>query len=101
MAMCVMAVVAVAPCQCFSPGGNQITSPGRISSNRTAPALDPAATYGRDEVLAQGVGVPCGPRAGLERDTGAEHPGGRGCMKQGVNTDRAGEILGRPFARGL
>ena len=23
---------AVAPCQCFSPGGNQITSPGRISS---------------------------------------------------------------------
>src|SRR5260221_3215624 len=32
MAICVMAVVAVAPCQCFSPGGNQITSPGRISS---------------------------------------------------------------------
>src|SRR5438034_11445805 len=32
MAMCVMAVVGVAPCQCFSPGGNQITSPGRISS---------------------------------------------------------------------
>src|SRR5207244_7248934 len=32
MAMCVMAVVAVAPCQCFSPGGNQITSPGRMSS---------------------------------------------------------------------
>src|SRR5208282_3803153 len=32
MAMCVMAVVGEAPCQCFSPGGNQITSPGRISS---------------------------------------------------------------------
>src|SRR5204863_9826114 len=32
MAMCVMAVVAVAPCQCFSPGGHQITSPGRIFS---------------------------------------------------------------------
>src|SRR5438874_6596928 len=30
--MCVMAMVAMAPCQCFSPGGNQITSPGRISS---------------------------------------------------------------------
>src|ERR1700682_2442922 len=30
--MCVIAVVGVAPCQCFSPGGNQITSPGRISS---------------------------------------------------------------------
>src|SRR3954463_7924272 len=32
MAMCVIAVVGVAPCQCFSPGGNQTTSPGRISS---------------------------------------------------------------------
>src|SRR5712692_11151146 len=27
-----MAVVGVAPCQCFSPGGHQITSPGRILS---------------------------------------------------------------------
>src|SRR5208283_4021163 len=27
-----MAVVGIAPCQCFSPGENQITSPGRISS---------------------------------------------------------------------
>src|SRR5581483_4187975 len=32
MAMWVMAVVGAAPCQCFSPGGNQTTSPGRISS---------------------------------------------------------------------
>src|SRR5579864_6749763 len=32
MAMWVMAVVGVAPCQCFSPGGNQTISPGRISS---------------------------------------------------------------------
>ncbi len=32
MAMCVMAVVGPAPCQCFSPGGNQTTSPDRISS---------------------------------------------------------------------
>src|SRR5438874_10788535 len=30
--MCVIAVVGVAPCQCFSLGGNQTTSPGRISS---------------------------------------------------------------------
>ena len=30
--MCVIAVVGVAPCQCFTPGGNQTTSPGRISS---------------------------------------------------------------------
>src|SRR3954469_10759308 len=32
MAMCVTAVVGAAPCQCFSPGGNQTTSPGRSSS---------------------------------------------------------------------
>jgi hypothetical protein len=32
MAICVMAVVGAAPCQCFSPGGNQTTSPGWISS---------------------------------------------------------------------
>src|SRR5689334_16743855 len=30
--MCVIAVVGVAPCQCFSAGANQTTSPGRISS---------------------------------------------------------------------
>src|SRR5438309_1639910 len=32
IAMCVMAVVGDAPCQCFSCGSNQTTSPGRISS---------------------------------------------------------------------
>src|SRR5437867_12018375 len=32
MAMCVTALVGVAPCQCFSPGGHETTSPGWISS---------------------------------------------------------------------
>jgi hypothetical protein len=32
MAMCVIAVVGVAPCQCFSLGENQTTSPDRTSS---------------------------------------------------------------------
>src|SRR5215472_7763978 len=32
IAMCVIAVVGAAPCQCFSPGANQTTSPGRICS---------------------------------------------------------------------
>src|SRR3954451_13334892 len=32
MAMWVIAVVGVAPCQCLCPGGHEITSPGRISS---------------------------------------------------------------------
>src|SRR6266446_6251294 len=30
-AICVIAVVGVAPCQCFSPGGIQMTSPGWTS----------------------------------------------------------------------
>src|SRR5438105_601624 len=30
--MCVIAAAGDAPCQCFSPGSNQTTSPGRISS---------------------------------------------------------------------
>ena len=54
MAMWVMAVVGVAPCQCFSPGGNQITSPGRISSIGPAPALRQAAAGRHDQGLAQG-----------------------------------------------
>src|SRR5215207_6301023 len=29
--MCDIAVVGEAPCQCFNPGGNHTTSPGRIS----------------------------------------------------------------------
>src|SRR3954447_21402889 len=32
MAMCVIAVVGVAPCQCLWFGGHQITSPARIST---------------------------------------------------------------------
>src|SRR3989442_458046 len=34
MAMCVIGRVGVAPCQCFSPGGHETTSPGWISSTR-------------------------------------------------------------------
>src|SRR5205085_2701654 len=32
MAMCCIALVEDAPCQCFSPGSNHTTSPGRSSS---------------------------------------------------------------------
>src|ERR1700681_1540863 len=32
MAICVIAEFGLAPCQCFSPGSNQTTSPGLISS---------------------------------------------------------------------
>jgi len=36
MAMWVIAVVGVAPCQCFTPGGHQTTSPARISSTSSS-----------------------------------------------------------------
>src|SRR5712691_6865159 len=98
MAMCVMAVVAVAPCQCFSPGANQITSPGRISSigppqRWTRP--QPAVTI---RVWRSLVAVPCCPSARLERDTGADHTCRIGCLEQRVNAYTAGKVLGRSFA---
>ena len=50
MAMCVIAVRGVAPCQCFKPGGIQTTSLGRTSSKeppsrctQPAPSQAPAA----------------------------------------------------------
>jgi hypothetical protein len=39
MAICVIAVLDVASCQCFSPGGNQITSPS-LRANRSPRNLD-------------------------------------------------------------
>ncbi len=71
MAMCVIAVVGAAPCQCFSPGGNQTTSPGPNFLDRPAPALGPAATRRHDQSLPQRMRVPRRPGAGLEGDAGA------------------------------
>src|SRR6266566_3705926 len=66
--------------------------------DRPPPALDPAAACRHDQGLAQRVAVPCGASAGLERDTGPDHPCWIGCLEQGVNAYRAGKILGRSFA---
>jgi hypothetical protein len=41
--------------------------------------------------------VPCSPRAGLERDAGAERTRRMVCLEQRVNADSAGEVLGRSF----
>ena len=70
MAMCVIAMVGDAPCQCFSPGGNQTTSPGRISSTGP-PRAAPAAAGRHDQRLAQRVRVPRGACPRLERDSRA------------------------------
>ena len=91
MAIWVMAVVAVAPCQCFSPGGIQTTSPGRISS--TGPSQrctrpQPAVTirvwpsgWVCHAVRAPGSNVTLAPTARLDR-----------LLEQGVNVHGAGEI---------
>ena len=71
MAIWVIAVVGAAPCQCFSPGGIQTTSPGPDFLDGASPALRPAATGRHDQSLAQRMSVPCGPGAGLECDAGA------------------------------
>src|SRR5205807_4433958 len=97
MAMYVTAVVGVAPCQCFSPGGNQITSPGRMSSmgppqRWTRP--QPAVTI---SVWRSLVAVPCFPSAGFNRDTHPDRTCRSGCLEQGVKADRAGKVLGRSF----
>jgi len=91
MAMCVMAVVGVAPCQCFSPGKNQTTSPGRISSigppsRRTQP--QPACD---DESLTERMLVPCSPRARLEGYARTLNKCRIGCLKKRIDPYGASE----------
>ena len=98
MAMCVMAVVGAAPCQCFSPGGNQITSPGPNFFDRAAPALYASAASRYDQCLPQRMGVPCCPGARLERDDCAGNTRGIASLEWRVNAHRAGKPVGRSFA---
>jgi hypothetical protein len=54
-----MAVSGLAPCQCFSPGENQITSPGRISSTvhpRAVPNHNPKLQPGSAQAGAYATG---------------------------------------------
>ena len=98
MAMCVMAVVGAAPCQCFSPGENQTTSPGRISSIGPPHALRAAATGRDDESLTQRMRVPCRPRSRLEGYAGALNKRRIGRLKKRIDSHRAGEPVCRSFA---
>ena len=97
--MWVMAVVGDAPCQCFSPGGNQTTSPGRISSIGPPHRCSQAAAGGDDQRLAERMGMPGGAGTGLEGDRVA---GGAGRLRTGeqrVDADGAGEPVGRALSR--
>src|SRR5437773_6857064 len=69
--------------------------------DRASPSLYAAAAGRHDQRLAQRVGVPCCPSAGLERNTGAERACRSVCLEQGINAHRAGKIIGRSLAGGL
>src|SRR5947209_2442425 len=75
---------------------DHVTRPNVL--DRLPPALDSATASCHDQGLAQRMGMPCGPSAGLEGDTGADRAGRIGCLEQRVNAYRASKVLGRPFA---
>src|SRR2546427_5995331 len=70
MAMCVIAVVAFAPCQCFSPGLDRDHITWSNLLDRAIPGLYQAAASCHDQGLAQRVGMPIRPSARLKRNTG-------------------------------
>ena len=78
---------------------DHVTGPNWLDG--ATPALHETAASRHDEGLTQRVGVPGCASAGLERDAGGEYAGRSVCLNQGVDAYGAGEILGRPFARGL
>ena len=100
MAMCVIAVVGAAPCQCFSPGRNQTTSPGRISSIWTAPVAAPVRSRRHDQGLAQRMR--CAMLTGAGSNVTLAPTTRAGCIRleQRIDPHRARKLLGRSFAEG-
>jgi hypothetical protein len=64
-------------------------------------ALRPSAARGDDEGLAERVGVPGSPRAGLEGDAGAGHERRIRGLKEGVDADGAGKPIRGALGGGL
>ena len=52
--------LAAAPCQCHSPGGVTITSPGANAQEWSAAGLDKAFAFGDAQRLPEGMAVPGG-----------------------------------------
>src|ERR1041385_6256 len=76
MAIWLMAVVGVAPCQCFTPGGIQTISPGRIScfgplSQFTQPQPDTTISVWPSGCVCQAVRAP-GSKVTVPPSTGVE-----------------------------
>lgn len=84
MAICVIAVVGDALCQCFSPGSNQIHIARVDFLDWAVLALYQAAAHRDDEDLAEGLDVPCRASAGLKGHRVASRPRRSGRFEQGA-----------------
>src|SRR5688572_30671560 len=96
MAIWVMAVVAVALCPCFSPGGQEIISPGRMSflgqpQHCTQPQPDVTSKCCPSGCICHAVRAP-GSNVTKAKDT----PRIR-CLEERINPHVAGKICFRPF----
>jgi len=65
--------------------------------DRTAVALRPTATSGDDEGLTKGMGVPGGAGARFEGDIRGRGARGRRRSIEGIDANRAGEVIGGTF----
>jgi hypothetical protein len=77
---------------------DHVTRPNFL--DRAAPALHQPAAGRHDQGLAQRVGVPRCPSAGLEPDTGAERAGRGICRKQRVNAHGPVKYSAGPLPEG-
>src|SRR6516162_3150682 len=99
--MWLMPVVAVAPCQCFSPGGHMTTSPARISvlgppQHCTQPQPAVTISLWPSGWVCHAVRAP-----GFERDQRGGDARGIGCLEQRVDPHITAEIFRRTFGGGL
>src|SRR4051812_2827315 len=69
--------------------------------DRPALALHPAKAGRHDQGLPERMAMPGGSRAGIEGDVRTAPTGGIRGFEQRIDADAAGEIIRRPFARGL
>ena len=64
----------------------------------TAPMLRPTEPGRDNQCLTEGMGMPCGAGAGLERDARAANARGLSGLEERVDTNRSGEVFRRPLA---
>src|SRR5436309_10143424 len=78
-------------------GGEPHDVTGANLFNESAPALDATGPGRHDQRLAERMGMPGGARAWLGGHGRTRSPGGRGGLKQRIDTDRAGKPVTGSF----